>query len=306
VTTSRGFPKPPTGIRPLKRASLHEQITTKLGVAILSGELKEGEISSETALRRKLGVSRTILRESLKVLVSKGLLTLRPKVGVSIRPRCEWNLFDPDVLAWQAETVVDNEFIRTLCEVRLIVETAGAALAAVRGTSEEKAAISSCFTVMESNLSTKEAYDEADIAFHGAIFDACHNDLLRQLGKTIRSALRLQDRSGSEAGIDESLALHQEVASAILKGDEAAARTAMENIILHAARVIYHVTDTLKAPQRLDATALATARSMLKQVLEVLGRQPEQSAGTDLRASQAAPASVEQGLSKPAAHSASR
>src|SRR5690349_20674915 len=199
---------------PIKRASLHEQITTKLGIAILSGELKEGDASSETALCRSLGVSRTILRESLKVLVSKGLVTLRPKVGVSIRPRREWNLLDPDVLAWQAETVVDNEFIRTLCEVRLIVETAGAALAAVRGTPEEKATISSCFRVMESNLDTKEAYDEADIAFHGAIFDACHNELLRQLGNTIRSALRLQERSGSEAGLPQSFTLHQEVASA--------------------------------------------------------------------------------------------
>src|ERR1051326_8758823 len=107
---------------PIKRASLHEQITSKLGIAILSGELKEGDVSSEGALRRNLGVSRTILRESLKVLVSKGLLRLRPKVGVSVRPRRDWNLFDPDVLAWQAETVVDKEFIRTLCEVRLIVE----------------------------------------------------------------------------------------------------------------------------------------------------------------------------------------
>ena len=248
-------------MRPIKRASLHDQITSNLGIAILSGELKEGDVSSETALRRNLGVSRTILRESLKVLVSKGLVTLRPKVGVSIRPRREWNLFDPDVLAWQAETVVDKEFIRTLCEVRLIVETAGAALAAVRGTPEEKTAISSCFANMESNLGSKEAYDEADIAFHGAIFNACHNELLRQLGNTIRSALRLQDKCGSEVGMKESLVLHHEVASAILKGDDAAARAAMENIILHAARLIYHVTDTLGNVQRIDVSALPSART---------------------------------------------
>ena len=281
-------------MRPIKRASLHEQITTRLGIAILSGELKEGDISSETALHRNLGVSRTILRESLKVLASKGLLTLRPKVGVSIRPRRDWNLFDPDVLAWQAETVVDKEFIRTLCEVRLIVETAGAALAAVRGTPEEKTAISSCCATMESNLSSKQAYDEADIAFHGAIFDACHNELLRQLGNTIRSALRLQDKSGGEVGIKESLALHREVASAILEGDDSAARVAMENVILHAARLIYHVTDTLGNAQRIDVSALTSARTMLKQVLDVLGRHADQSAGTGRTASQPVPAALEE------------
>ncbi len=112
-------------MRPIKRESLHEQITSKLGLAILSGELKEGEISSEIVLCKGLGVSRTILRESLKVLVSKGLLNLRPKVGVSIRPRRDWNLFDPDVLAWQAGAVVDKEFIRTLCEVERSLRRSG-------------------------------------------------------------------------------------------------------------------------------------------------------------------------------------
>ncbi len=239
-------------MRPIKRESLHDQITSKLGLAILSGELKEGEISSEIVLCKGLGVSRTILRESLKVLVSKGLLNLRPKVGVSIRPRRDWNLFDPDVLAWQAGAVVDKEFIRTLCEVRLIVETAGAALAAVRGTPEEKAAISSCFANMESNLSSKEAYDEADIAFHGAI------------------------------------------ASAILRGDDSAARVAMENVILHAARLICDVTDTLGQVQHIDTSALASTRSMLRQVLDVLGRHAAQNAGTEQRASQTAPAPPQQ------------
>lgn len=280
-------------MRPIKRESLHEQITAKLGSAILSGELKEGDISSEVVLCKDLGVSRTILRESLKVLVSKGLVNLRPKVGVSIRPRRHWNLFDPDVLAWQAGAVVDKEFIRTLCEVRLIVETAGAALAAMRATPEEKANIASCFANMESTLSSKEAYDEADIAFHGAIFDACHNELLRQLGNTIRSALRLQDKTGGMVGI-EDIAVHREVASAILRGDDSAARVAMENVILHAARLIYHVTDTLGQAQRIDASALTSTRSMLKQVLDVLGRHAAQNAGAEQSASETAPAALQE------------
>ena len=72
------------------------------------------------------------------MLISKGLVEVRPKVGVRIRPRGDWNLFDPDVLAWQSEVVVDEEFVRTLCEVRLIVETSAAALAATRAIPEER------------------------------------------------------------------------------------------------------------------------------------------------------------------------
>lgn len=257
---------------PIRRENLHDQITRKLGLAILSGELKDGDVSSEQSLCQSLGVSRTVLRESIKVLVSKGLLTVRPKVGVSIRPRKDWNLFDPDVLAWQSELVVDEEFLRALCEVRLIVEPAGAALAAVRATPEERALISSCFRSMELNINNKPEYDEADIAFHGAIFDACHNALLRQLGKTIRAALALQDRSGGESGVDESLALHREVAVAVCEGNETAARVAMENVIFHAARLVYRGDERLSSTDLSGIADLTGARSLLKQVLHVLER----------------------------------
>jgi len=70
----------------LKRSGLHDQVTKRLGLAILTGELREGEISSELGLCKRLGVSRTVLRESTKVLISKGLVEVRPKVGVRIRP----------------------------------------------------------------------------------------------------------------------------------------------------------------------------------------------------------------------------
>jgi DNA-binding FadR family transcriptional regulator len=262
----------------LKRSGLHDQVTKKLGLAILSGELREGEISSELALCKRLGVSRTILRESTKVLISKGLVEVRPKVGVRIRSRGDWNLFDPDVLAWQSEVVVDEEFVRTLCEVRLIVETSAAALAAQRATPEERALIAECYRNMELLMNNKAAHDEADVTYHGAIFDACHNELLKQLGKTIRAALRRQDRSGSPSELGKSMELHKDMTLAICKGDAKAAGIAMENIIFHAARADYRMAnpeissgrDTrTDAAQSLSAE-LSTARDLLKQLLNVL------------------------------------
>ena len=67
----------------------------------------------------------------------------------------------------------------------------------------------------------------------------------------VAAAVRMQDKSGGIVGIEESLALHRQVASAILRGDDSAARVAMENVILHAARLIYHVTDPLGNVQQL-------------------------------------------------------
>ena len=68
----------------------------------------------------------------------------------------------------------------------------------------------------------------------------------------------------------------------------------MENVILHAARLIYHVTDTLGNVQRIDVSALTSARTMLKQVLDVLGRHAEQNTAAEPRPAQTTPAALQE------------
>lgn len=227
---------------PLERKGLHSQIIRRLGLAVLRGEIgNEAGNSSELDLCRRLDVSRTALREAIKVLASKGLVELRPRIGMRVRPRHEWHLLDPDLLAWQSEAAVDEQFIRNLCEVRLIVETAACGLAAVRATRKERDAVQRQYKQMEQLITDKAAYDQADVKFHEAIFAACNNELLQNMSGTISTALRAQNRSGSDTDVEDSLALHQEVANQIHRGEPAAARTAMENLILHTAEVFYEV-----------------------------------------------------------------
>ena len=228
---------------PLERKGLHEVIVNHLALAILRGEIGHGDpdMFSELYLCRSLQVSRTALREAIKVLASKGLVELRPKVGVRVRPRKDWYLLDPDLLAWQNEAGVDEQFIRNLCEVRLIVETAAAGLAAVRATPEERHRLQQRYNDMESNVRDKVAYDRADIKFHEAIFAACHNELLQQMSVTISTALRAQNRSGSDENLEGSLAQHRQIAKTICSGDQAMARAAMENLILHTAATFHQM-----------------------------------------------------------------
>ena len=165
----------------IKRQRLHDQITRYLAIQILQGKLRDGApgFSSETELSAYLKVSRTALRESIKVLAAKGLMEVRPKIGIRIRPREEWNLMDPDLLAWRGEAgVVDDLFVRNLCEVRLIVETAACELAAIRGSEEDIAQIKEAYRRAESVAYDSLAYGEADIDFHNTIFSACDNELL--------------------------------------------------------------------------------------------------------------------------------
>jgi len=219
----------------IRRDRKHDQIIRFIALGIMRGEITDEQswMSSELELCRHLNVSRTVLRESVKVLASKGLVDVRPKVGIRIRPRSDWNLFDPDLLAWQQEEGVDDLFLDKLCEVRLIVEPAAAELAAVRATAEEIATLFEFYRQMEVGVKNRDAYIVADIKFHSAIVSASHNDLLMQLNSTIRTAFRrAQDLvSPDPDGPTRSLTRHKKVANAIRKHNGREARSAMERLV---------------------------------------------------------------------------
>jgi DNA-binding FadR family transcriptional regulator len=227
----------------IKRQRLHDQITRYLAIQILRGKLRDGVpgFSSETELSDYLRVSRTALRESIKVLAAKGLLDVRPKVGIRVRPREEWNLMDPDLLAWQGEAGVDDLFIRNLCEVRLIVETAACELAAIRGSKQDFAQIRDAYRQAEAAAHDSMAYGEADINFHNAIFSACSNELLKQMSTSIGKALRSVQRLTRHLSPSVGLPLHKAVADAICRGDSRGARKAMRTLAVASAETLYGV-----------------------------------------------------------------
>src|SRR5438477_494398 len=111
--------------RTYPRRGLHGAVVHAIGVRIVGGELTPGEpLPSEDELTGELAVSRTVLREALKVLAAKGLVEPRPKTGTRVRERRFWNLLDPDVLAWRLETGSDSDpgFFRDIIELRRIIE----------------------------------------------------------------------------------------------------------------------------------------------------------------------------------------
>ena len=234
-----------TGGTMIRRERLFDQLTRQIALGIMRGTIGNGEsgLSTEGDLCRHFSVSRTILRESVKVLAAKGLIELRPKTGIRVRPRDEWNLVDPDLLSWLCEAGVDEDFVRDLCDVRLIVEPAAAELAAARATDKEVEAILHWYQLIESNADHEEARLEADRNFHATIFTACHNVFLTQMNTTVGVALRATQQIGVHLPevMEESMRAHKEVADAIAKHDRAAARAAMERLVKQSTRHIYRV-----------------------------------------------------------------
>jgi DNA-binding FadR family transcriptional regulator len=219
----------------IPRERLHDRVTREIALGIMRGTIGKGEsaLSTEGDLCRHFTVSRTILREAVKVLAAKGLIELRPRTGIRVRPRNEWNLVDPDLLGWLCEAGVDDLFVRDLCEVRAIVEPAAAELAASRASAEEIEELLHWYRLIEANTDNEGARLEADRKFHAAIFAACHNVFLTQMNTTVGVALRATQQIGVHLPqvMQESVLAHKEVADAIARRDAPAARAAMERLI---------------------------------------------------------------------------
>jgi DNA-binding FadR family transcriptional regulator len=163
----------------------------RIGLKILRGELLPGDVlPADDELTGELQVSRTILRESVKVLAAKGLVESRQKTGTRVRPRERWNLLDPDVLAWRFEASPDAAFFRSIVELRRIVEPEAARLAAERATDAELAELRTAFADMEASMDEPDAYLEADLRFHELILRGCHNELLEHMAAMMRAVFR--------------------------------------------------------------------------------------------------------------------
>ena len=164
--------------------NLHGRVIRALGVRVIEAERASERIvfPNEAELCQQLGVSRSILREAVKVLADKGMVEVRPRSGTRSRDRSDWNLLDPDILAWQAELPPDARFLRDVCEVRLAMEPTAAGFAALRASEEEIARIQRCLAQRESRAALADP-DEAvdlDLEFHSAVVAASHNPLFQQ------------------------------------------------------------------------------------------------------------------------------
>jgi GntR family transcriptional regulator, galactonate operon transcriptional repressor len=215
---------------------LHQRVTRTLALRLIEAEHAGGELlfPNEAQLCLQLGVSRSILREAVKVLADKGMVQVRPRSGTRSRPRSEWNLLDPDILCWQAETRPDARFLREICEVRLGIEPTASGFAAVRATPGQIAEMGAALDQRESlDGSDTDALVESNLRFYETVVAASHNPIFRQLSASIR--MPMQVALSFTAHVPASQALEREASrtlyEAIVRHDPPAAKTAAEEIV---------------------------------------------------------------------------
>ncbi|WP_411093402.1 FadR/GntR family transcriptional regulator [Streptomyces sp. 049-1] len=237
------------------RRGVHGQTVDALARRILGGGIPEGATLDLVALQNELDVSLTALRESLKVLAAKGMVDARQKRGTFVRARGDWNLLDADVLRWQFEggltTDADRSLLRNLAEVRAIIEPAAVRLAAERRTAADLAALDDALWAMGQNDHDAGHAVEADLAFHRALLNATHNELLERMEMVIESGLAHRDRIVHSSPHSENpVPAHRAVLDAVREQDPEAAEAAMRALLEQAGRDLERIDgdDDTKGP----------------------------------------------------------
>ena len=226
---------------PTRRAhSNHAEVARSIGVDIIAGRYGEGmRLPGDAELIATFGVSRPVLRESVKTLVAKGLLSTKARVGTVVRERGAWNMFDADVLAWHLDAGIDKRFLGDLAEIRLSVEPRAAALAAARRSDEDILELRRSMDRMRGEASDAIGFAYADLALHIAVANASGNLFMRSIGNVIEAALRASFLLSAPVDPEDRetvLLWHQRIVDAIADGNAEAAADAMKEVIFNGVR----------------------------------------------------------------------
>ena len=238
--------------------NVHGSTVDLLGEAIVNGRYGAGaSMPAEPALSIELGVSRTVVREAVKSLVAKGLVTTGPKVGTRVQPSNAWNWFDPDVITWQAKAGLTPEFLRDLQDLRRLVEPAAARLAAERATAADIAEIELAYAGMRRAVMDGGDYVSYDLRFHQGLLKACKNRMLVQMNKALGALLRTSFEISNirKDGPRSSLHLHRAVLDAVIAHDPSKAEKAILVLIDGAHADIEQILASRKRLPRLNEPA---------------------------------------------------
>jgi DNA-binding FadR family transcriptional regulator len=219
---------------------LHSRVLAELGPAIASGAYPPGTVLRIDELEGRYGVSRTVVREAVRVLEAMHLVETRRRVGITVRRTEEWNVFDPAVIRWRLAGADRSRQLRSLTMLRTAVEPVAAGLAAAAATPAQCREL----TVLAAEMAAAgraadlAAYLVHDIAFHRVMLEASGNEMFARLGDVVAEVLtgRTEHHVMFTAPDPEAVTLHIRVAEAVRARHAAAAESLMREICVGALR----------------------------------------------------------------------
>ncbi|MET7292776.1 FadR/GntR family transcriptional regulator [Streptomyces griseoloalbus] len=206
---------------------LHGRVLDTLGPEITAGEYPPGSVLRTDELAQRFDVSRSVMREVVRVLESMHLVQSRRRVGVTVLPACEWNVYDPQVIRWRLAGADRPRQLRSLTVLRSAIEPVAAGLAARNATAEQCADLTECALGMVANARGHrlEGYLFHDVAFHRVILTASGNEMFARLGDVVAEVL--SGRTHHDVMFEDpdpaAVTLHVQLAEAVRERDPARA-----------------------------------------------------------------------------------
>ncbi|KQV15678.1 FadR/GntR family transcriptional regulator [Kitasatospora sp. Root107] len=211
------------------------RLLADLGPAIASGEIPEGAVLRGEELEAKYGVSRTVVREAIRILESMRMVASRRRVGITVQPKTDWDVFDPLVIRWRLAGADRSAQLRSLGSLRVAVEPAAAALAATHATDDQRRELGALAVelTVAARAADLDTFLRHDIAFHATVLRASGNEMFAHLGDTVGAVLtgRTEHQLMPHQPEPYAVKLHREVADAICTGQAEAAEQAMRTIV---------------------------------------------------------------------------
>ena len=232
-------------ISPLPRR-LHHLVVDHLLGQIVRGEYAPGNLlPTEPEIASRLVVSRSVVREAMRVLDAKGLIEVRQGSGTRVTAPERWDPLDPAILGVLRGRGASAAVLHDLLEARTIIECEVAALAAARRGPAELAALEAALVVMRSALGDPSRFVLGDSAFHLALLHAAGNRVLERMTQPMHELLSYaQQLTDAIPGVlGRALADHEAIAAAVGRGDPPAARDAMRAHLDQTRRDIISLTE---------------------------------------------------------------
>ncbi|MFJ7502501.1 FadR/GntR family transcriptional regulator [Serratia grimesii] len=208
-------------------------LAEKLGQQILAGDYQAGSIlPGEMELGEQFGVSRTAVREAVKMLAAKGMLLPRPRIGTRVMPQSQWNFLDQDLLTWWMTKENFDQVMQHFLILRTSLEPQACSLAAANASTQQTARLAELMAEMRALhiQFDREHWIQVDTQFHQLIYEASSNPFLTSFANLFSSVYQSYFRAitGNEV---IKLQHHQAIVDAILAGDSAEALAACQILL---------------------------------------------------------------------------
>lgn len=225
--------------------SLHSLVVDALGRKIVSGALPQGAVVRAEVLEREFGVSRSVIREAVRSLQLLGMTESVKSLGIRVLDQSAWNPYASEIIRWRLSDADQGAQLRSLTELRLVVEPAAAGLCATNASPEIAAHLILLAAAMAKAgaQGDLEEFERLDIEFHAALLAGSGNEMFAHLAAPIGAVLHGRTLHGlmPKHPHQEAVQWHVDVAEAVQSGKPAVARKAMQLIVERTVEEIEHM-----------------------------------------------------------------